>query len=123
MIAGTVTPKGRAIIRLAVQCPGGNSLLTDAAVDTGFNGFLALPAESVTRLRLPPLGTRKTTLADGSGALVRAFRAIVQWHGQGREVAAVEVQGGALVGMSLLRGSRLTVDVVVNGPVRIEPIP
>jgi clan AA aspartic protease len=122
MIEGTVTPEGRAIIRLPVQGPGGHSLSAHAAVDTAFNGFLALPAESIRRLRLPRLASKETTLADGSVTMVNAFRAIVRWHGQRREVPALEVRGGGLVGMSLLRGSRLTVDVVVNGSVRIEPI-
>jgi clan AA aspartic protease len=123
MIAGTVTPKGRAMIRLLVQGPGAGVQPVEAAVDTGFNGFLALPADLIRRLRLPGLGLRDTTLADGTGTRVRVFRAFPQWYGQRREVAAVEVRGGALIGMSHLKGSRLTVDVVVNGSVRIEQIP
>jgi len=122
MISGTVTPKGRAIIHLSIQGPSGASELTDAAVDTAYNGSLALPAHLIAALRLPHLGSRQTTLADGSGVMVRTFRAIIQWHGRPRRVDVVEVRDGALIGMSLLRGSRLTVDVVVNGPVRIEPI-
>jgi predicted aspartyl protease len=123
MIAGNVTPKGRAVIHLLIQGPVGSSQWTDAAVDTAYNGSLALPGNLIAALRLPYRGMRKTTLADGSGANVRAFRATVQWHGQPRQVDVTEVRDGALVGMSLLRGSRLTIDVVANGGVRIEPIP
>jgi clan AA aspartic protease len=123
MIAGTVTRVGRAILRLPVEGPAHNPLLAHAAVDTGFNGFLALSSRAIATLGLPCVGFRKTTLASGAQATVRIYNAIVHWHGQPRVVHAVEVQGGALVGMSLLRGNRLTVDVVVNGSVRIEPIP
>lgn len=122
MISGNVTRIGRAVVRLPIEGPAGRSQLVDAAVDTGFNGFLALPFQVIASLRLPFKGFRKTTLANGSPASVRAFAATIEWHGQRQEVAAVEVRQGALIGMSLLRGSRLTVDVVVNGRVCIEPL-
>jgi hypothetical protein len=66
---------------------------------------------------------RTAILADGRPAVVNAFRATVYWHGEPRTVPALEVEGSALVGMALLHGSRLTMDVLPNGPVRVEPLP
>lgn len=122
MISGTVTPKGRAIVRLPIQGPGGGPQVMDASIDTAYNGFLALPARLIATLRLSYTGSKKSTLADGREVMVRHFRANVQWHGRPLEVDIAEVRGGALIGMSLLQGSRLTVDVVVNGRVSIEPL-
>ena len=50
------------------------------------------------------------------------FEAVVDWHGQRRRVAALEIRRGALLGMALLEGSLLTLRVTADGPVRIEPI-
>ena len=122
MIAGRVTPLGQAVVRLRLEAPGGPPHTADAVVDTGFNGFLALPAQRIRALGLPSIGAKTAILADGTPARVRIFRAIVHWHGTRRVVPALEVHGGALIGMTLLRGSRLTMDVVPNGPVEIEPI-
>lgn len=36
--------------------------------------------------------------------------------------AVLGIEGGALLGMALLHGSRLSMDVVADGPLRIEPI-
>ena len=35
----------------------------------------------------------------------------------------LDADGGPLVGMSLLYGSRVTLDVVDGGPITIEPLP
>jgi predicted aspartyl protease len=70
----------------------------------------------------PFAGTKRATLADGSETMFRVFDVTVHWHGQPFLVPALEVDAGALVGMALLHGSRLTMDVLEDGPVRIEPI-
>jgi hypothetical protein len=47
---------------------------------------------------------------------------IVHWCGHTVEVLAVEADGGSLIGMALLRGHRLTVDVIDGGNVSIEKL-
>jgi hypothetical protein len=51
------------------------------------------------------------------------YDARVLWRGQERFVPVYEAEGGPLVGMSLLRGSRLTVEVEPGGDVVIEDLP
>ena len=53
---------------------------------------------------------------------MKCFEAFVQWHGSRREALALAADGDPLLGMSLLYDSRLTLDVVVNGQLRIEPM-
>ena len=62
-------------------------------------------------------------LADGSVVRLSYFRATVLWEGKPRKIMVLDADGGPLVGMSLLYGSRVTLDVVDGGPVTIEPLP
>lgn len=50
------------------------------------------------------------------------YFAKVLWHGQEREVLALQADGGPLIGMSLLYGSRLVLEVINNGNVTIESL-
>jgi len=62
-------------------------------------------------------------LADGSATRLDVYMASVVWHGQLRGVLVTETAGASLVGMSLLQGSRLTIEVVADGAVEIRKIP
>ncbi len=95
----------------------------DAVVDTGFTGALCLPPERVRSLSLPLVGRGIAVLADGRAVETSVHRARVVWHGRERVVRVLATEGGPLVGMALLRGSRLTVDAAPGGAVRIEELP
>ena len=83
---------------------------------------MGFPPEQVAALRLVPLGAQIVVLGNGSEAELALYEVAVEWHGRLTVVPALEIEGGALIGMALLRGSRLAMDVVEDGPVRIEPI-
>lgn len=89
-------------------------------IDTGYNGYLTLPLENVNALNLPSIGQRKAELADGSLVLLEAFLAKIRWDDQQRYITITHSEGGNLVGMELLNGYRLQIDVVERGQVRIE---
>ena len=55
--------------------------------------------------------------------LLNVYMARVVWHGRERDVLVSEVEGEPLVGISLLYGSRLTVDVIEGGSAAIEELP
>lgn len=122
MIPGEVTADREAIIRIEVAGPSEQSQRVEAVIDTGYNGHLTLPNRLIVALDLPFAGHRRGMLADGSDLLLDMYLATVIWHGEPREVLVSEARGAALVGMSLLRGSRLTVDVVEGGHVAIEEL-
>ena len=50
------------------------------------------------------------------------FLEVVIWNDQEREVLALQAEGGALVGMSLLYGNRVTITDLNGGDITIEPI-
>jgi clan AA aspartic protease len=122
MMMGRVTEECEAVVALHVRALGGRPETVQAVVDTGFTEFLALPHTMVTRLGLPYRGNIPLGLADGTEADFAMYRAVVEWHGRARPVSVVATESGALLGMALLRGSRLTLDVIENGQFQIEPL-
>ena len=123
MMTGKVTALREATIRLTVTGPGHHWQAVNAVLDTGFNGFLTLPSHIVRALQLSFVGNRRVTLADGSVIVLDLYLATVLWHGQEREVLVLQAEGGPLVGMALLYGSRVVLHVVDDGDVLIEPWP
>ena len=123
MIKGTVTSSRQARIRLTVFGAGAQQQDVDALVDTGFNLFLTLPATTIAALALPFALRTQASLADGSLVQLDCYRTTVDWDGQVGAILVVSADGDPLVGMSLLYGSRVTLDVVDGGPVTIEPLP
>lgn len=122
MITGRVTADREAIIRIEVAGPSEQFEPVEAVIDTGYNGDLTLPDGVISALRLPFGGHRRGTLANGSGLLLDVYLATVIWHGKRRDVLISQADCAPLVGMSLLRGSRLTMDAVDGGDVVIEEL-
>lgn len=129
-LSGAVSADGRepllplVVLGGASGAAGGGSDEAEvhAIVDTGFDGELQLPPELVRRLGYPYLGTTSGTLADGSVERFDYHLGRVLWYGAEREVVVIVSNGDPLVGMALLGGSRLKVDVVPGGAVRIEEL-
>lgn len=109
-----------AVVTLVVQGPSGRSREIEAVVDTGFNGYLTLPPELASALGLSFLTTNPVLLADGGEATFDVYRATVLWDGRPRDVDAHLSDTTPLVGMRLLDGSRLSMDVEDGGPVVIQ---
>ena len=122
MISGSVDGAGKAWVTLAVEGPTGSSTSVEAAVDTGFNGFLTLPPEVIGLLDLAPRVPTMVTLGTGIRRRLNTWDGQVQWHEGRKRVQILQAQGIPLIGMSLLEGSRLTVDVEIGGLVSIEEL-
>ncbi len=123
MTAGSVSAYREAIIPLELRGARNDRRVVDAVVDTGFTDYLALPAALLQSLQATLVGTVVAALADGRSVALATYLLTVEWDGQSRQVTVLEADGGPLVGMALLQGSRLTVEVVDDGSVAIEPLP
>ncbi len=121
MIIGEVVAD-EIVIELAVFGADERPATLRAIVDTGFTEALTLPAELVSALGLIRVDTIPMILADGSRILCRVYSGTVLWDGDQRPVLIHASDGSALVGMTLLRGSHLTVDVIDGGRLTIEPL-
>ena len=73
-----------------------------AVVDTGFEGFLALPPEIIRALGLVDKGNGRITLADGTERLIPTYDIAVLWNGHTLDGTAIELPGAPLAGMRLL---------------------
>jgi clan AA aspartic protease len=123
MIAGVVNADLEAIIRLKVRGPVGRPKKVEAVIDTGFDGCLSLPPALIASLRLPWRRRGCALLADGSQILFDVYEATVLWDGRSRRIPVDEADTTPLVGMALLKGSELNVQVRARGEVAFKPLP
>lgn len=108
MLTGRITAEREAVVRFQLLGPAGQATAVEAAIDTGFDGYLTLPAGLVRDLDLPFLGTTTATLGDGNSVAMSLHLASVVWEEEPWEVLVLAAEGGVLVGMALLAGCRLT---------------
>jgi clan AA aspartic protease len=123
MIRGAVNARNEAVVRLRVRGPGGVESDVDAIVDSGFTSSLTLPAAMVTALGLARLSGTSAVLADGSIRQFDIYGAEVAWDGTWRTVLVSAVGNEPLLGMRLLAGHKLVIEVVPGGLVEILPVP
>ena len=123
MIVGVVNAAREATIPIAVCDARGREQPFEAVIDTGFDGALTLPNATIVALGLPWIGRGSSILADGSQQLFDIFFAEVVWDGQRRVVQVEASDVDPLVGMRLLTGYDLRIQVVVGGRVTIEELP
>lgn len=123
MITGHVAAGQQAIIQVVLLGPQGQEETIDAIIDTGFTGFLTLPLSQIARLGFPYEGVIDARLGDGRAVEFDMFAGAVVWEGQVREGIVLAAYGSPLVGMALLRGSRVMLEVEDGGLVTIERLP
>lgn len=122
MITGTVNTYQEAVIHLILHGLRGEEWEIEAVVDTGFTGSLSLPPSLITGLKLPYLRRGRAILADGSVSDFDVYEGTVIWDGQLRQVIIDAVDTDPLVGMRLLRGYELTIQVIDGGNVSIQAL-
>lgn len=120
MIQGAVNAAYEPIVSLAVQGSAGWIREIEAVIDTGFNGYLTLPPELVTGLGLPFVSTGRGLLADGSEVSFDVRQGTVLWDGHQRRIRVNVADTTPLVGMRLLDGHTLYVEVTDGGRVVIQ---
>lgn len=122
MIEGMVNLNCEATVRLILHRVTGEQQEVTAFIDTGFTGHLTLPAAMIERLHLARRGHGRAMLADGGFHVFDVYAGTVLWNRQYRKVEVFEADTEPLVGMGLLKGHHLEMDVVENGTVRIESL-
>lgn len=123
MISGVVTANYEATIPLVVRGVHGQESPIDAIMDTGFTGALTLPSALIATLGLPWLGRQRVMLGDGSVRFFNVYTATILWDGQPRSVEVDEADPDPLLGMSLLAGHEVRMQIVNGGAVIIEALP
>ena len=122
MISGSVSATYEAVMRLTVRGPQGQECEVEAVIDTGFDGSLSLSPRLVETLGLPWRRRGRAILADGTESIFDIYEATVLWDGDFRRVAVDAAECTPLIGMTLLRGYKLTISVERGGKVLLEPL-
>lgn len=120
MIQGVVNADHEAVVSLSLRGPAGETDDIEAVVDTGYNGFLTLPATVVAQLELPFAYIGRAVLANDDEASFDVHDVEVLWDGQTRHVRADATGSTPLVGMLLLDGHNLNIEVENGGRVVIR---
>jgi clan AA aspartic protease len=114
---------GEGRVRLKVKGPHRREHEIEAVIDTGYTASLTLPPALIAALGLRWWSVDRGTLADGSECLFDVFKAKVIWDGKVRPVLVNEADADPLVGMRLLRGYELKMQVRARGKVTIKRLP
>jgi len=89
-------------------------------IDTGFNGALSLPFNLIQDLRWPNGRVADTVLADGGKRQMDVYRGIVLWNGTPRIVDVFSAETKPLLGLMLLEGHLMTMDIRRGGDIVIQ---
>ena len=123
MIVGVVNTHTEATIRLPVRAADGRELEMEGVLDTGFNGSLTLSPAVIGSLGLRWRTRGLVMLANGSEDHCDIYAATVIWVGRPRNILVEAADTDPLIGMALLYGHALHMQVVEGGSVVIEPLP
>lgn len=122
MIAGQVNAFLEAILQLAVLSPEGHEQAVEVVIDTGFSGYLTLPPDLIAGLGLPFRRHGRALLGDGTAITFDIHEAEVLWGGQRRRIPVDAASTDPLLGMGLLCGHQLGIEVIEDGKVAIAPL-
>ena len=121
MIEGVVNDAYEAVISLSLEGPEGRQSEIQVVIDSGYTGFLTLPASLVTELGLYSLGKSHAVLANDAEVEFDVYSITVDWEGESRYIEADAMGSPPLaVGMLLLDGHTLNIEVEKSGVVLIQ---
>ncbi len=122
MITGTINADFEAVISLSLCSSSGTVYTQDAIIDTGFNGWLSLPPDLIANLNLRWKRRGRAILGDGKECIFDVYEAIVIWDGNYLRIPIDEADSEPLVGMSLMEGYQLIVQVFEGGNVELRRV-
>jgi clan AA aspartic protease len=123
VITGVVNARHEAMIRLSVHRANGQEQEVEAILDTGFSGSLTLPPAVIAALGLPWRTRGTVILANGSEDQFDIYAAVIRWNGTLRNILVEAADTDPLVGMALLTGHDVHIQVVAGGNVIVEALP
>ena len=122
MITGSINSAIEGILRLTVRGPQGQRRRVSAVIDTGYNGALTLPSDVITELGLRWVDTVSVVLGDGRTSDCDIYAGFVVWDRRRIRIVVDEANTTPLMGMGLLEGFELNMNVERRGRVTIKPL-
>lgn len=110
MIRGYVNEALEPVIELGIR-HGTRTTLVEAVVDTGFSGSLCLSEQHLDDLEMIYAYAESYELADGQVVSKDVFQGVIVFEGSAHTVELIlTASADTLVGASLLKAYRLTID-------------
>jgi clan AA aspartic protease len=122
VIRGRVNAYREALVSVPLRTVQTGSQAIEAVIDTGYNGFLTLPSDLIEQLGLPFLRSSRAILGDGSTIEFDIHEATVIWNDRLRRIPVDAAEVSPLLGMGLLEGHELSMEVVEEGNVLIRSL-
>ena len=122
MITGIVNADFEQIISLSICGSDGKVYTQDTILDTGFNGWLSLPPDLIAELNLKWKRRGRAILGDGSECVFNVYEAVLVWDENFLTIPIDEANSEPLVGMSLMEGYQLVVQVFEGGLVELSTV-
>jgi len=122
MISGHVNASLEGIVLLSLLDSGGNTQEIEAIIDTGCSGSLTLPSALVSALGLTWRTRASVILANGEQELCEVYEGTVFWDGLARPILIEVAETKPLLGMGLLRGYELRLQVIEGGSLTLSPL-
>ena len=119
MIRGTIA-NHEGTVRLTVFGRAAQREPIKAVVDTGYDGWLSLPQSLIHDLELQWINFGRAVLADGSECGFDVYAGEVIWDRRRVHIEIDASETTPLVGMQLLEGFELTMQVRQDGAVTIR---
>ncbi len=120
MIRGEVSADRLVVIQIRLVSWRGEYSNEKAVIDTFFSGHISLPLEMIRTLELPLAEHRSFLVANDEPIIFDLYEGAVVWNDEEVPMLVVSAEGPPTVGMKLLYGSHLTIDIVDGGDVIIS---
>lgn len=121
-MTGTVRSTREAVVSLEIGGSHTGLHSINVVIDTGFNGFLAIPRRLLHAWQAPLIGLGRAQLADGRQTILPLHEVHLAWDGHRRVVEANAIDTEPLAGMALLEGYELQIEVADGGLVSIDKL-
>lgn len=123
MIQGVVNSRYEGVVRLRLRGPAGVEAEIETVIDTGLSALMALSPGDIALLGLVGVSASYAYLADGSVIRFNVYGAEVLWESMWHAILVSAMGGESLLGMGMLAGHSLRMDIVPGGPVEIASLP
>lgn len=120
MLEGWIDDNLEARIRLRIKTTEGFEEV-EFLVDTGFNGFAAIPMSLVQRFGLELGAVQSGITADGRAGYFDTVAVELVWHGDRISLRA-QVLDEPLIGTRMLRGNGFSADWIAGGTFRLSQL-
>lgn len=120
MIEGMVNSRIEAVVSVPLEGADGRFREVEFVIDTGFNGYMTLTPTLALELGLEVYELIPMDLADGSRTFIPSYHVSVIWDDDRQPVSAGALGDFPTIGMSLLEGYDLIIQVREGGRILIR---